>query len=233
MANSYFDATGVLILDRVTPVIATLFGGFKLDDAYPGNGEVYIARISESHDPLWDDVLDALKDFASSLGLAPPAEPDVEGYLRVLAKHFEAEDREDLEHLIESHAFDDSADLEALFLIATCFDDGHGLKAIQVEGAWHCDKPRLFEFGGEGIFISREISLISGSSRALALGQDLRECLRAGNLDGAADRLASEAISVLSGVSDETTRLELRKTLARKLLAGSDPSRSDTETDRR
>ena len=40
MANTYFDATGVLVLDRVTPVITTLFGGFKLDEAYPGNGEV-------------------------------------------------------------------------------------------------------------------------------------------------------------------------------------------------
>ena len=47
MANNYYDATGVLVLDQVTPVITALFGGLKLDASYPGNGEVYIAQIAE------------------------------------------------------------------------------------------------------------------------------------------------------------------------------------------
>lgn len=51
MANNYYDATGVLVLERVTPVITTLFGAFNLDADYPGNGQAYIARIAESNDP--------------------------------------------------------------------------------------------------------------------------------------------------------------------------------------
>jgi hypothetical protein len=219
MANNYFDGTGVLVLDRVTPVIATLFGGFKLDGAYPGNGEAYIARLSESHDPQWDDVLDALTVLADSLGLTPLAEPNagIKMYLRVLAKHFGTEDREDLEHLIESHDFDDRANLEALFLIATCFDDGHGLKAIKFEGAWYCDKARLFEFGGEGMFISREVSLVSTSSRALALGQDLREALLSHGLDQAVAWITCEVNSLLASITDDETRAALRLKLGRLL----------------
>lgn len=219
MANTYFDATGVLVLDRVTPVITTLFGGFKLDEAYPGNGEVYIARLSESHDPLWDNVIDALTALTDSLGLTPPAEPDagVEGYLRLLAKHFGAEDRENLEHLIDSHDFDDRVDLEALFLIATCLDDGHGLKAIKFEGAWYCDKARLFEFGGEGLFISREVSLVSASSRALALGEDLRNALLKRDVEQAAAWIAREVNTLLASIADDETRAALRLRLSRLL----------------
>jgi len=36
MANSYYEATGVLVLDRVTPVIQALFGAFALAKALAG-----------------------------------------------------------------------------------------------------------------------------------------------------------------------------------------------------
>jgi len=39
MSNNYSDATGVLVLDRITPVITALFGGFNLDETYPGDGD--------------------------------------------------------------------------------------------------------------------------------------------------------------------------------------------------
>ena len=234
MANNYYDATGVLILDQVTPVITALFGAFNLDQTYPGNGEVYIARISETNDPQWDDVLEGLTDLANALKCPLPAgyEVSIEGYLRNLVKHFHAEDNEDLENLIQHHPFEDGADLAALFLIATCFDDGHGLKAIKFESAWHCSKPRLFEFGGEGIFISREIVLYGASSRALELGHDLHGALLQGSLDEAADRLALETLNVLSGISDDVKRQTLRQKLARKLLGEHNPSRGDSPTDR-
>ena len=32
MANNYYDATGVLMLNRITPVITALFGAFELDE---------------------------------------------------------------------------------------------------------------------------------------------------------------------------------------------------------
>ena len=166
MANNYYDATGVLMLERVTPVITALFGGFDLDESYPGDGQAYIARLSESSDPQWSDVLEALTDLASQLDLPVPDDDDSENdpmgtIIEVLAKHFGTDQNPELQNLVEHHQFEDSADLEALMLIASCFNDGYNLAAIQFEGCWHCSKPRLFEFGGEGCFLSRELSVFS------------------------------------------------------------------------
>ena len=65
MANNYYEATGVLVLDRVTPVIQALFGAFALDESHPGNGQAYIAQIAETTNPQWPDVLDGLEDLAT------------------------------------------------------------------------------------------------------------------------------------------------------------------------
>jgi len=147
MADNYYDATGVLVLGHVTPVISTLFGRFRLDPTYPGNGKAYIARISEHHVPQWSDVLVDLMTLAARLDLPVPELDDEEDdsndggdglsidvVLDLLASHFGAEHNTDLQTLIEHHGFQDEADLEALFVIATAFDDGHRLVAIEFEG---------------------------------------------------------------------------------------------------
>mgnify|MGYP001361174672 FL=1 len=148
-----------------------------------------------------------------------------------MAKHFQAEENEDLENIIAHHSFEGCADLDALFLIATCFDDGHGLKAIKFEGAYHCSRPVLFEFGGEGGFISREIVLYRASSRALELGHGLREALLQGNLDRATDQLASEVTQILCGISDDAVSQALRQKVAHKLLGAHHASCSSPAPD--
>jgi len=223
MANNYYDATGVLMLERVTPVITALFGGFNLDESYPGNGQAYIARISESNDPQWSDVLEALIDLAAQLDLPVPDEDGTEdtamaAIIEALAKHFGTDQDPELQNLVENHQFEDSADLEALLLIASCFDDGHNLAAVQFEGCWHCSKPRLFEFGGEGCFLSRELNVFTTSNRAPELGQELREAILADDLDKAATRIAKETLSLLAGVSAEPLRDRLRKRVVEQLL---------------
>lgn len=137
MANSYYDATGVLILDRVTPVITTLFGAFKLDASYPGNGRAYIARLAEVSDPQWSDVLDGLVSLAAELDLPAPDEEEVTlpWVLEALAEHFGTSANVDLLNLIECDPFEDSPDLEALLLIASCFNDGHNLAASSSRAA--------------------------------------------------------------------------------------------------
>ena len=223
MANNYYDATGVLMLERVTPVITALFGGFDLDESYPGDGQAYIARLSESSDPQWSDVLEALTDLSSQLDLPVPDDDDSENdpmgtIIEVLAKHFGTDQNPELQNLVEHHQFEDSADLEALMLIASCFNDGYNLAAIQFEGCWHCSKPRLFEFGGEGCFLSRELSVFSGSRQALDLGLDLRQAILADDLDQAAARIAKETLSLLAGVSEESIRDRLRRRVIEQLL---------------
>ena len=186
MAN-YYDATGVLMLDRVTPVISALFGSFHLDGSYPCNGKAYIARLAEINDPQWSDVLNGLMALAAQLDLPTPDDAEGEdgedsdtelsmpALIDLIAPHFGADQNQDLANLIEHHPFEGSADLDALFLIATCFDDDHHLVAIQLEGCWSCSPSRLFEFGGHGCFISRELTVSSESTHAL---NSARNCAR-------------------------------------------------------
>lgn len=220
MANSYYDATGVLILDRVTPVITALFGAFKLDASYPGNGRAYIARLAEACDPQWSDVLDGLVSLAAELDLPAPDEEEVNlpWVLEALAEHFGAGANVDLLNLIEHDSFEDSADLEALLLIASCFNDGHNLAAIEFEGCWHCSKPRLFEFGGAGCFFSKELRVFSSSSDALQLGRDLRKAIQADNLSEASARITLLVLDLLAGIADESLRARLRRQVGDRLL---------------
>ena len=208
MANNYYEATGVLVLDRVTPVIQALFGTFALDESHPGNGQAYIAQIAETTNPQWPDVLDGLEGFATQLGIPMPDDEglSIPPLLELLAVHFGADEDDELANLIERHSFEGTADLDALYLTA-----------IQFEGCWYCSKPRLFEFGGNGCYLSRAVRVISSSSQALQLGDQLRKAIVAADIEEASALLALETINLLAGVSDEPFRMNLRRRVAERL----------------
>ena len=219
MANNYYEGTGVLVLERVTPVIKALFGAFALNEGHPGNGQAYIAQIAETNDPRWTDVLDGLEDLAAQLGIPMPDDEElsIPPLLERLAAHFGADQDGELENLIEHHQFEDSADLEALLLIASRFDDGHHLTAIQFEGCWYCSKPRLFEFGGHGCYLSREVQVFRTSSQALQLGDQLRKTILSADIEEASALIALEAANLLAGINDEQFRLNVRRRVADRL----------------
>ncbi|HCF1530120.1 TPA: hypothetical protein ACRL9G_002090 [Pseudomonas aeruginosa] len=219
MANNYYEGTGVLVLERVTPVIKALFGAFALDASHPGNGQAYIAQIAKTNDPRWTDVLDGLEDLAAQIGILMPDDEElsIPPLLERLAAHFGAEQDGELENLIEHHKFEDSADLEALLLISSCFDDGHHLSAIQFEGCWYSSRPRLFEFGGDGCYLSREVQVFRTSSQALQLGDQLRKTILAADIEEASALIALEAANLLAGINDEQFRLTVRHRVAERL----------------
>lgn len=222
MKNHHFDATGVLVLDSVTPIILALFSGFNLLPFYPGGGRAYIAKLSGRNDPQWRDVLVSLADLAGRLGLPIPDAPAarMSAVLQALSTHFYVDWDKTLRDLIEHYDFDGPVDLEAAFTIATRFDDGHGLVELQFEGCWHCDTPRLGEFGGVGRFLSRELRLVTGSTHALDLGTRLRKAIRDDDLEGAATRIVQESRRLFGGISDASVRTRLVRLVASRFLAG-------------
>lgn len=221
MANNYYDMTGVLVLNKVTPVIKALFGPLELDENHPGNGIVYIANISESTSCSWDSVLENLRELAERLGLSQPedAEDEIEEYLNVLATHFCAESNTEIANLIEMTDFENDADVDTLFTIALAFDDGHGLKSYKTETSWHCSKPRLFEFGGAGDFRGLHISMGDSSDRTAALGEALDDALTSDETDKAAEILYRKVEGILNGVFDEIKRSAMRSKLSALLAA--------------
>ncbi|MFP4893968.1 hypothetical protein [Paraburkholderia sp. EG304] len=216
MANNYYDGTGVLMLDHVTPVISALFGAFLLDPDWPGDGQAYIARISETSDPTWSDVRDGLMGLAAQLDRPCPEEDDVplDVLLQLLAGHFCVDNDDALNTLADTRPSEDTADLETLFKIALCLDDGHGLRAIQFEGCWHCSEQRLFEFGGDGAFISREVIHYGNSRQPIEFWNRLREALVADDIDSATTMLATMVRKTLAGISDGVAREALTVQLA-------------------
>jgi hypothetical protein len=222
MANNYYDATGVLILDRVTPVITALFGAFKLDASFPGNGQVSIARISGSKDPQWDDVRDGLARLAADLGLAVPDQkndPTVASLLPALAAHFSVERDEELDFLIRHTDFTGGADLDLLFRLATRFDDGHRLTVLVFEGSWHCSMPRLFEFGGDACYLSREVRLVGDTSEVGALGKQLRDAVREADAERASAVILLKTVDLLGGLRDGAFRRRVRQRIAEQLMS--------------
>ncbi|MDR8402146.1 hypothetical protein NE850_38130 [Paraburkholderia sp. USG1] len=183
---------------------------------WPGDGQAYIARISEENDPDWNDIRDGLTRLAAQLDLPCPEEDDltIDALLRLLAGHFHVDNDDGLNALIDARSFKDAADLETLFVIAISLDDGHGLRAIQLEGCWHCSKPRLFEFGGDGAFISREIIHYGNTRQPIEFGSRLREALIAGDLDTATAMLATMVRKTLAGITDASARDALAVQLA-------------------
>ncbi|NNM52099.1 MAG: hypothetical protein HKM02_07725 [Pseudomonadales bacterium] len=219
MAINYYDMTGVLILDQVTPVIKALFNGYNLDGSFPGKGQAYIANISESSNCSWYSVCENLESLAKELGLKIDESNMIEEVLSVLASHFSANQNNDLANLMENSTFEDDASLDALFTIAKAFDDGHGLKAFKYEGCWHCDKPRLDNFGGHGEFTGSHVTVRGSSTGIVELGEKLEAAIESGNTNKAAELICKQVSSLLAGIYDEVVRKEVANNLVQMLSA--------------
>jgi len=216
MANSYYDCTGALVLGKVTPVIKALFGAFNLKESDLGNGEFTIAKIAESDNLNWDDLLDNFDGLIAQLALTMPEHSceTVADYLRILAEHFGAANDEFIKDLIQQDNFEDDPSLGTLFALADRFDDGHGMTTMKLEGCWHSDRPSLFAFGGDGEYHSRNFRHSVSSTDARELGEAVDAALANNDLDAAATRIMKEVDSILKSVTDGQIRDHLTAKLA-------------------
>jgi len=207
MANNHYDGTGVLVLKKVTPVIAALFGGYALGNQVTEEGQSYIALISESNTSTWAEVLDDLHVLANSRELDTTAleNEGLKSYLRLLAPEFGAQDDPFIQGLDEVDP-DSDTELETLFSIAQAFNDGHDLEAIKFEGCWSSDRPRLFEFGGNGEYIGRNFSVARSSTTALTLGSRIDGAINSGALNHAADAIIGQVNELLDGIINPEVR---------------------------
>lgn len=231
MADSYYEGTGVLVLQQVTPVIKALFSGFQLDPRYPGNQHVYIAMQSFEGLPEWDNIGQSLLTLARELEMAGIDEDvPIERLLVQLSEHFlpkrhgvdisatrEAFD-DVMRAILKSIDFDETPCLKDLFVLAHLLDDGHGLERIEFEAGITCSKLWLGEFGGDGLFISKLVELRSDSRSIITLGRALLAALRNNDTEQAAKYLLSDVCDNLNGISCEQQRAQVRAALARGLM---------------
>ena len=194
--SKHYKAAGILVLDRVTPIIRALFGAFNLS-ADPDHGRAHIAQTCITNIPNWCNIHDKLFELASGLGIALDQEADTATLLRAYARHFRVEQDEELKNLIEQRVFDGAIDLEFLFVIASRFDDGHRLSALLFE------ELRSFDWGTGASNIDHAL--------------ELRKELRRAAFDEAAALIALEAIRLLRCIQDAQAREAVQRKLVEYL----------------
>lgn len=166
MANSYYNATGVIILKKVTPIIKVFFDPFDLDPEYPGDGEAYVACTDEHTDQSWDSIERNLWRYIQNNKLdAGKNNSGVKNALQILVEHFKLGNNKEVSDLINESDFLNRVEFDVAFMLAKCFDDGHGLTSYQLEGSWYCYKPRLFAYGGQADYRSEHLVQSFGDVR--------------------------------------------------------------------
>lgn len=215
MAQNSYDMTGKLKLEKITPVITALFGEFKL--APHGEGEAYIAQSTDVTSTSWSRIGEGLHRLVvGSLGLPAGDADDIDALLRALAIHMGL-DSEAIE-AVASFApdsddvdLDVEADIDDLFEIAHLLDDGHGLTALQAEGAWTCSRLRAGEFGGDGMYLSAHVSSRSSSCTAARLGEALDATIERADTAASAEIMLAEIDRLFGFINDPITRAAVRE----------------------
>lgn len=224
MANTYSDMTGVLQAKKITPVIKAFFDDCGLEEAEMGVGTIGFRLMAEANTMRWEDIISSLASVAGDLGCDTSnfsedvdGDLDPEAVIWALAKHFGKDDDEELAAFVEQCTFEDDASLDAVFLLARLFDDGHELKSIQFEGAWHCDRPRVGEFGGFGGFIGKEIFVSGDSRKWVDLGESIEQALCKCDVNAAAENLRTHIGGILAAIADDDLRNAVRVELSERL----------------
>jgi hypothetical protein len=139
------EATGMLMLERITPVITALFGGYVQQATACQNG--IIIKLWEDMPPSWRDVHRALVQLSKTLDMPIPlnAMSTIQGQLDWFAWFLRNEESGDLQALLREHRFEGMADIETLFLLSDILNDGHGLFAIRFEGLLPRGIPALLQ----------------------------------------------------------------------------------------
>lgn len=217
MSNTYYDMTGLLLAKAITPILKALFGGFRLEQDENGPGTIGFRVIAESESTCWEGIISQLQTYAETLGFTVDADeaPDASAaeVIGFLAKHFKKEKCDGLDDLIEQTDFDGDAAMDALFQLATVFDDGHELKGIQYEGCWHSDKARLFHFGGNGGFISKNVFFAGDSTSFTSAGHELDEAINQDDAVAAAGVIGTQLSNMLDAINSGVMAYKVRKAL--------------------
>jgi hypothetical protein len=139
------EATGMLMLERITPVITALFGGYVQQVTACQDG--FIIKLWEDMPPSWRQVHQALVQLGDKLDMPIPlkAKSTIHGQLDWFAWFLREKESSDLQALLREHSFEGMADIETLFLLSDILDDGHGLFAMRFEGLLPRGIPALLQ----------------------------------------------------------------------------------------
>lgn len=227
MANNYYDGTGALVFKGqplITPIIETLFSCVGMREDTDLVNARYVAVVAEDTNTSWDAVLESIQVNAERIGLSlaeDEDEDDLQTWLYALGEKYCPSDI-DFDVYVENLDTDNNFDLADLFDLALWFNDGHNLQAIHFEGAWRSDRPRLFEFGGNGFVVSRNISHFASSLQAREFGERIDDAIESQAHVSLVNHMVDEITRLLGCIKDEalhrTVTFEVCKALRAQAL---------------
>lgn len=101
-------------------------------------------------------------------------------------------------------------------MIAVADDEASNLLQVQYEEANTCDKMRLGEFGGGGVFYSRYVDFCQFSGAGVQFAEQLHNAIRDAKRDEVLALVVRQTAKVLNAIRDP----DLRDQVAREVLKG-------------
>lgn len=128
------EATGMIMVERITPVIAALFGEFP-QQTETCLGGLFI-KLREESPPSWKAVHKALVRLSDQLDMPIPRKQQatIQGQLDWMSWFLLGEESGVLKGFLQDFDFEGHADVETLVFLSDVLDDGHGLFASRYEG---------------------------------------------------------------------------------------------------
>lgn len=239
MSNTYADATGILLFDgaaKITPVIQLLFQPFNLDETATGaDNELYVAVLDEDNRFTWSEYLERLDEAGESLADEPVDSADAADILAHLGNAFAQYSNRFQKWLSDHWRLEDgdTVELRDVVTLAQQLHDGHNLTGVLSQGAWHCDKARLWEFGGWADGFTARYEIDFAVDRILDLARKMDAALGV-SATAATEVLTQWQSRFVEGIRDEAMRESVRCELAStKLNAAPLPlaAKTDPEAD--
>jgi hypothetical protein len=210
VSNTYFDATGVLLFDgpaEITPMIRTLFQPFNLsDDSTDDETQLTITVQSEIQTPFWDSYLEHLVDSLpeeARKALFVLESPDC------ILSEYGHQFGVDLGDFVDAIDFESEVNILDIVRLAHLLSDGHNLVGVSMEGAWHCDRPLLWKFGGRVLHHTPRYTLSLSSFDVRTFASSLDTAISA-SADATAGILNQWLNRFIDGIEDRNLQDSLR-----------------------
>lgn len=228
MANNYTDGTGALVYNgdpRLSPVSQLLMkhvhqyhdgSGFYLEEgAYVSPEDVAADLIDHAITLLDSNDAPEYSDLRRQLAHIKDRQLD---YGHETAQRFPELLRQAgvaVNDMLD-RALRDQATHPLDYVIAVIEDPQSNLRSTRYQEAFTCDKQRLDEFGGAGVYWSRHVDFAQSSYGAVQFAEKLDAAIASQDEGAVTDVIAWRINEVLNAIRDS----ECRERVARELLKG-------------
>lgn len=217
MSHYYFTGTAKLSFSGapiITPVVFSMFMHY-CDDLQGSNDGSVLLKVADGDEcPSWDTIGEGIVEC-----LGYTAGTAAEDAIMELASAYGGEAMRVAARIIEN--FESSlADVGMLFELAVACNDGHNLKALDLEGSWISVGGEHGGYAGRGEYRTEKVTVQVSSDLARRIGTNLEGAITGDRAPDAAFSCVGELL--LGGIHDKSTRQAIRQQFASYLLSGTD-----------